>query len=97
MVLVLILTSALSAPPSCAALAFCLAEAQQAFCTAYPHGLPAKLTPEEQPVHDLAARMQRMGCSVPQARLHCPAPEPAAVAPPVDCSDLSSAAGEAYP
>lgn len=86
MSVVLILVSVLSAPPpGCAALAYCLAEARQAFCEIHGDGLPAKLTAEERPVHALAARMEAEGCAVPDDRLACPAPAPARVAPPVDC------------
>ncbi len=90
MSLMMILIAAVSAPPDvCAPLAYCLAEARQAFCEAWPHGLPAKVTKEERPVHALIDAMEAKGCPVPQDRLDCPAPEPARVAPPVDCGTLA--------
>lgn len=91
MAMFLILIAGVSAPPEdCAPLAYCLAEAQRAFCEAWPNGLPAMATEEERPVHALIEAMEAKGCPVPQGRLDCPAPEPARVAPPVDCNALGA-------
>ncbi|MFT3808479.1 MAG: hypothetical protein QM698_01030 [Micropepsaceae bacterium] len=95
----LVLTTTLNAAPpdGCAQLAYCLAEARQAFCAAWPHGLPARLTEEEKPVHALHKAMQAKGCAAPDGRLNCPAPEPARAAPPVDCRAILPAAGDPQP
>lgn len=93
MAMILILASALSAAaPDCAAMAYCLSEARERFCEVHPNGLPAKLTPEEAPVHALVQQMEAAGCAVPEDRLACPAGEPARAAPPVDCPGIKNAA-----
>lgn len=89
MAMVLILATALSAPPDgCAKLAYCLAEARQAYCAAWPDGPPAMLTEEERPVHAIANAMEAKGCALPQDRLACPAEAPAQTAPPADCDGV---------
>jgi len=91
MLSLVLLSTALAAPPDgCAPLAFCLAEARQAFCAAWPDSRPASLTDEEMPVHALYEAMAAKGCAVPDDRLACPAPAPARSAPPVDCDALNS-------
>ncbi len=88
--LVLISLSSAPAPASCAALAYCLAEAREALCERYPSGeLPKALTDEEWRVWRLKDEMARKGCPVSEERAGCPAPPAAQAAPPVDCSKIA--------